>query len=435
MAQLRQVARWEWRRYFKNKNCNDTSWQQYVSSHKRFNKAVRQAKRYSWKIFTEEWSIPKEITRLTKIIQVREDTQIGILKDGDGVDPKDSLNKLLNAHFPGSVEVTMPEAEQGDLDNWGHRLQEVLCSGHFITQELVCRAINTFGNAKAAGLDGFKPIVLKHLPDNYIKALRILFVCSLQTGYVPKRWHQSKVTFIPKLGKADYSRAKAFRPITLSSFIFKAMERIILNFLKSKIDIYGKLRKDQHAFWKESSCDLALSLMVNELEQRVQNNQYMLAIFLDIAGAFNNLKLESCIRVMQCKGIPPKVVMWYSHYLHHCMIETEVKGLKRYRCQKKGTPQGGILSPLAWNLAFDEILDTYDRGPVKAKVFVDNAPLVITGPALNTLVWIGQEAVEQALAFGTRNGLTFGASKTEAVIFTQKRLELTLYPNLRWDTM
>ena len=61
------------------------------------------------------------------------------------------------------------------------------------------------------------------------------------------------------------------------------------------------------------------------------NNQYALAIFLDIAGAFDNVKPESCIRVMQHKGIPQKVVMWYSHYLDHCTIETEVKGLKGYR--------------------------------------------------------------------------------------------------------
>ncbi len=235
---------------FLYKNCNDTSWQQYVSSRKCSFRplAVQQAKRSSWKIFTEECSNPKKTARLTEIIQAREDTQIGILRDSDGVDPKDSLNKYLDTHFPGSVEVTMPEAGQGDLDNCGHRLQEALCTRHFITQEHVYWAINTFGNAKVVGLDGFKPIVFKHLPDNYIKTLRILFVCSLQIGYVPKRWWQSKVTLIPKPGKADYSTAKAFRPITLSSFIFKTMERVILNFLKSEIDIYGKLHKNQYAF-------------------------------------------------------------------------------------------------------------------------------------------------------------------------------------------
>ncbi len=71
------------------------------------------------------------------------------------------------------------------------------------------------------------------------------------------------------------------------------------------------------------------------------NNRYMLAIFLDIAEAFNNLKPEYCIWAMQCKGVPQKVVTWYSHYLHHCTIETEVTGLKGHRCLKKRTPQGG----------------------------------------------------------------------------------------------
>ena len=31
---------------------------------------------------------------------------------------------------------------------------------------------------------------------------------------------------IPKIGKADYSEAKSFRPISLTSFLFKTMEKI-----------------------------------------------------------------------------------------------------------------------------------------------------------------------------------------------------------------
>ncbi len=98
--------------------------------------------------------------------------------------------------------------------------------------------------------------------------------------------------------------------------------------------------------------------------------------------------------------------------------------------------RGGILSPLAWNLAFDDLLDCFNTSPVKAKGFADDAALVVCGPILNTLVQLGQEAINKARTFGDRHGLTFGANKTEAVIFTRKRLNTSTVPRLRimWET-
>ena len=48
----------------------------------------------------------------------------------------------------------------------------------------------------------------------------------MTSGYTPQIWRQSKVIFIPKLGKDDYSKAKSFRPISLTPFLFKTLERL-----------------------------------------------------------------------------------------------------------------------------------------------------------------------------------------------------------------
>jgi hypothetical protein len=40
-------------------------------------------------------------------------------------------------------------------------------------------------------------------------------------------WTQVKVTFIPKPRKLDYTKAKAYLPITLSSFLLKTMEKLV----------------------------------------------------------------------------------------------------------------------------------------------------------------------------------------------------------------
>ncbi len=85
---------------------------------------------------------------------------------------------------------------------------------------------------------------------------------------------------------------------------------------------------------------------------------------------------------------------------------------------------GGILSPLVWNLAFDELLDDCNTRPTRIKGFADDAAVVIWGPDVYTLIEQGQEAIHKAMDFGGRNGLELRAEKTEAIIFTHKQLKI-----------
>jgi hypothetical protein len=40
-------------------------------------------------------------------------------------------------------------------------------------------------------------------------------------------WRQVKMTFIPKPGKSDYTEAKAYSPISPSSFLLNMMEKLV----------------------------------------------------------------------------------------------------------------------------------------------------------------------------------------------------------------
>jgi len=66
-----------------------------------------------------------------------------------------------------------------------------------------------------------------------------LFKDCIRQCYVPEKWKTSKVVFIPKVGKTDYSNAKNFRPISLMSFLLKGLERMLLWFLEEKNSKFG----------------------------------------------------------------------------------------------------------------------------------------------------------------------------------------------------
>ena len=54
------------------------------------------------------------------------------------------------------------------------------------------------------------------------------------------------------------------------------------------------------------------------------------------------------------------MVRWYTHYLGNRIATATVRGVSVRRLLKKGVPQGGILSPFAWNANVDRLLALFD---------------------------------------------------------------------------
>ncbi|KAG8177488.1 hypothetical protein JTE90_008672 [Oedothorax gibbosus] len=71
------------------------------------------------------------------------------------------------------------------------------------------------------------PIMIQKAEESVIPVLTRIYRASLALGHIPKIWQKSRVVFIPKPGKNSYDQEKSFRPISLSSFFLKIMEKII----------------------------------------------------------------------------------------------------------------------------------------------------------------------------------------------------------------
>ncbi len=66
-----------------------------------------------------------------------------------------------------------------------------------------------------------------------------------------------KVVFIPKFRKDNYSVLKAYRPITLSNFLLKVMERVINWFLSERV--IALPLPNQHVYTRGQGTETALS--------------------------------------------------------------------------------------------------------------------------------------------------------------------------------
>jgi ribonuclease HI len=381
-------------------------------------KEIRRSKRKAWQLFCNNSDNVNKAAFLNKIVQGRENKSLGLLHNDSSselLSAEESADLLLQTHFPKCTEYTHKPVN--DLT------QDVnVNETKFINIQSVREAFRTFGDFKAAGPDGIPPIVFKHVGDKFLTWLTLMFKASYVLGYIPTAWCEAKVIFIPKAGKEDYSDCRSFRPITLSNFVIKGLERVLMWQFDKETLRGNPLSPNQHAFIKGKSTDSALTRVVGLIEDGLNTGQFTLGVFLDIQGAFDNVRPEAIAKGLHDKQAHPLLIGWYEYYLKSRNITFDYRGISRKKALSLGTPQGGVLSPIMWNVAFDSLLNLFDKGSVKACGYADDIGLFITGESPGKLVRLMQEAIDKVLDWGSRTGLTFSQTKSEAILFTRKRV-------------
>ncbi|XP_044573423.1 uncharacterized protein LOC123257665, partial [Drosophila ananassae] len=186
-----------------------------------YNKELRKAKRVAWANFCTNIQETSEAARLRKILSTTAPIA-GYIKNTEGcwtTSSLETLETLINAHFPGcssegTTQVMRSQGHQGSLN-------------YLLSDRNLKWAIDSFKPFKSPGPDGILPAQLSRAGINLRKWIKKIFSTVFTTGMIPKAWLCTKVVFIPKAGKPSHCTPKDFRPISLSSFFLKTMERLL----------------------------------------------------------------------------------------------------------------------------------------------------------------------------------------------------------------
>jgi hypothetical protein len=100
-----------------------------------------------------------------------------------------------------------------------------------VNQSKIRWAIYMFKTFKSAGADENVPALLQQGTEHLAAYLCHIFRACLALAYIPTAWRQVKVMFIPKPGKANYTKAKACHPISLLSIMLKMIDEMYLLYL------------------------------------------------------------------------------------------------------------------------------------------------------------------------------------------------------------
>jgi hypothetical protein len=244
-------------------------------------------------------------------------------------------------------------------------------AARIITYRRVKLAIGSFAPYKSPGMDGIFPALLQEGREILIPYLIRIFCACLATGYVPVLWRQAKVVFIPKPGRSSYCGPRDFRPISLTSFLLKTMERLVDRYLRDETLALLPLHPNQHVYQTGKSVDSALHQLVVRVEKALDQQEIALGVFLDIEGTFDNTSCDSTCSALTRHGVVQTIVRWIRATLEGRLVTAALGDVSRSVAVSKGCPQGGVLSPLLLCHVVNELLARLNDGGIYAQVYVD----------------------------------------------------------------
>ena len=217
--------------------------------------------------------------------------------------------------------------EQSKNGNNFYKLLEIIGSEQNIC--LAYRNLKTNSGSKTAGTDGLTIDDIKHLCDEDI----IMKVRSSLDNYQPKSVRR---VFIPKSG------SDKMRPLGIPCIWDRLVQQCILQVLEPICE--PKFHNHSYGFRANRSAHHALSRVTS----LINISKYHYCVDVDIKGFFDNVNHGKLLKQIWTLGIRDKRLIC----IISKMLKAEIDG---EGVPEKGTPQGGLLSPLLSLIVLNEL--------------------------------------------------------------------------------
>ena len=276
-------------------------------------------------------------------------------------------------------------------------------------------------NDKAMDLDGIHPCLLKQLGPAAILTLNLIFNNVLQNGNWI--WKKSLTTFIRKEGKKSYMKPGSYRPISISSYFGKILERVIDNRLRKFMSQEEFVDEDQEGFTSGRSTTRYLFRLLANLCEVKRQKLTCIILFLDFEKAFDSVYIPSLITKLFGMGITGAILRLVHNFLVSrkvCLKINKFIGKERH-CFLYGLPQGSVLSPLLFIIYVTDMTKDFPHELKKWMTcfkFADDGTFLIAHKEMSQCYRLMQILCDNLTKWCIKNKLVINCDvdKTEAII-------------------
>lgn len=273
---------------------------------------------------------------------------------------------------------------------------------------------------KAPGPDGIPSEIIKTLMKQSPDTMKKLILKQLKEGKFPPEGKIALLILLPKPGKPPDSPS-AYRPICLINTLAKTIESIINARLSNYLEANHGFSPNQYGFRRNRSTIAASRKIMEaaEIEQVKTKYQRQLCLLtlLDVKNAFNSLSWRVVNRALEEKQVPPYLRRIIGDYLHDRWI---MEGGTKYG-MTAGVPQGSVLGPTLWNVAYDSVLQIALPDNTEAVAYADDLALITKGRTVENLETTTNRALRAINYWMSDHELILAPEKSEAILLVGKK--------------
>ena len=324
-----------------------------------------------------------------------------------------SVGRNLIENLP--VESARPDTSV--LSNMEHFPSNLNLEFQSISKEYLLSLVKTLKNT-SNGLYSIPMDIYKKYATSLGDIITHICNVSLSMGRFPDSLKNSTVISIHKGG--DPKTPGNYRPISLLPAFSKILEKVICSQLYNFFDSNNLFSRHQYGFLKKSSTEIAVLNLVDDVLRSFSEGKYVLALFVDLAKAFDSMDRNLLLLKLERYGLAPSAIQWFRSYFSNRKQRTLVNGsLSDLASIDHGVLQGSILGPVLFTIFINDLPCVSHFS--KFILYADDTTIYHSSPDLESLFSNLNSELIAINEWFVRNRLTVNFDKTNYIIFHSSR--------------
>lgn len=295
-----------------------------------------------------------------------------------------------------------------------------------ITEDDLRKLVSKMSN-KFCSLDPIPAFVLKKCVDELTPILLHIVNRSLTSGVFPDEMKKAVIKPTIKKAGADPDVMKNFRPVSNLSAISKLVERVALNQWNSHLTLNDLYCPVQSGYRPLHSCETLLLKMFDDISKKIQKDQTVVLILLDLSAAFDTIDHTILAKkLLDDYGISGTALLWLQSYLKNRTYCVKIGDTMSSVMELLfGVPQGSLLGPILFILYTKFLQKIAKKYGLDIQLYADDSQLYIGFSAsrpseLADIKERIRQCLEEIKSWMLENFMKLNQAKTELLVFGSK---------------